>query len=116
MMKILLKLTLLNVLLQIGMQHAFADTNYRQDWREDIRLARNEQRDSVASDRERSAEEKRVRNATFDSVGNPQPVPEEQQSRRANESVKNGRMTQEERRALRRQINEAGRDLYSPAH
>jgi len=36
------------------------------------------------------------------------------QNGNAEEQKKHGRMTAEERRALRRQINEAGRDLYTP--
>jgi hypothetical protein len=37
------------------------------------------------------------------------------QNGNAEEPKKQGKMTAEERRALRRQINEAGRDIYAPA-
>jgi hypothetical protein len=44
-------------------------------------------------------------------VEKPVPTP---QNGNAEEPKRQGKMTAEERRALRRQINEAGRDIYAP--
>jgi hypothetical protein len=103
-MKTVSKIALLSLLLFVNTATAFANSNDRQDRRE----SKNSELQVQQSER------KRVKNAAFNPNDNADVAPENQQ-RQAGNNMKNGRMSQEEKRALRRQINEVGRDIYLPA-
>lgn len=63
---------------------------------------------------ERNDEARRNQDASQqDNARQSQPVDNQRQGN-ADNGRRNGRMTQEEKQALRRQINEAGHDIYAP--
>jgi hypothetical protein len=102
-MKTVLKTLSISLLLAINIAGAYADSGRRQEWREDMRAAHyqqvNDQGDQRRGERQKS-EQNRERELS--------------NSVTQEESRKSGRMKPEERRTLRRQINEAGRDIYTP--
>lgn len=99
-MKTELRILGISLLLALNVSHAFAEPN-RHDWRDELR----------AMHQQGKQPQQPVRQAQ------PAERSEGQSGAPANEASdqtrKNGKMTAEERRALRRQINEAGRDIYS---
>lgn len=110
-MKIAFKISSISLLLMAGMMSAYANPGQRQNWRDDVRAVQLQQTfeqrgqgngEQVKKDERRPAKE----SSGFGAGGQGNTAPEE--------SRKPGRMTPEERRALRRQINEAGRDIYAP--
>ena len=102
MMKTELRILTMLLLLALNASQAFAEPN-RTDWRNELRSMRQQGKDPQAVRQVPPAERS-----------------EGQSGSPANEasdpSKKAGKMTAEERRALRRQINEAGRDIYSSSH
>ena len=102
MMKTELRILTMSLLLAFHAPHAFAEPN-RTDWRNELRSMRQQEKDPQAMRQAPPAERS-----------------EGQSGSAANESSdqsrKTGKMTAEERRALRRQINEAGRAIYSSSH
>ena len=99
-MDIRLKRTAAFVMLVVGMTSAFADPDYRREERGAARAAQQEQR---ALAREARLSEKNAEEDNYSNTG-----------RDANN--KHRKLSPEERRALRRQIDEAGQDIYTRKH
>jgi hypothetical protein len=82
----------------------------QQAWREELRAMQQQQslRDQ--------GQAQPLRDDRVDSQGNSNGTPNPPQRANGEPPKKSGKMSAEERRALRRQINEAGRDIYAPGH
>jgi hypothetical protein len=107
-----------SLLLILGAAHAFADSGgYRREGRDTVR-AFYLQSSSVARGDQRG--EPRVPRQPDGSRGRESGLPDSSGSSQAepgpppDNKSKQGRLTQEEKRALRRQIDEAGHDIYVP--
>ena len=106
-------------MLTLGAAIAFADPGFNgRDARETVRayqiqsvtLERRVPRDQLQGvPQERRREGSMPESSGYGSAGDVQP-----NSQQAENMRRQGRMTPEERRALRRQIDEAGHDIYSP--
>lgn len=102
-------------MLMMGIGNSYANPGQRQELREDARVIQFQQ---ILEHREQGRGERQVQKAdrprpgeSGSSEGGGQNA---QENAAPDEARKPGRMTPEERRALRRQINEAGRDIYAP--
>jgi hypothetical protein len=107
-----------SLLLILGAAHAFADSGgYRREGRDTVR-AFYLQSSSVTRGDQRG--EPRVPRQPDGSRGRESGLPDSSGSSQAesgpppDNKSKQGRLTQEEKRALRRQIDEAGHDIYVP--
>ena len=109
------------LLLMFGVANAFADPGYsRRDAREAVRayhiqsvtLDRNVPRDPLPQGVPQ--EGRRQGNGMPESSGYGSAIETPPNTQQAENMRRHGRMTPEERRALRRQIDEAGHDIYSP--
>jgi hypothetical protein len=110
-MKTVFKISSISLLLMASMANAFADPALYRERREQTPLIQIQQ---VLQPREHGERQmqRTDRHRANEFGGNGQGA---QGNAAPDESRKPGRMTPEERRALRRQINEAGRDIYTPA-
>lgn len=107
-MKIAFKILGILFLLMAGMVNVYANPGQRQEWRDDMRIIQLQQ--AQRNDEQAQKEERRrAKEPSGFGAGGPA-----QGNAAPEESRRPGRMTPEERRALRRQINEAGRDIYAP--
>ena len=102
-MKTELRILGMSLLLAFNASHAFAEPN-RHDWRDELRAMHQQGKQQQPARPQQPAER---------SEGQSSGAPANESS---DQTRKNGKMTAEERRALRRQINEAGRDIYSSSH
>jgi hypothetical protein len=101
-MKTELRILSILVLLAFNASHALAEPN-RNDWRNELRSMQQQGKDQQPARQAQPAERSEGQSVS--------PANES-----SDQSRKPGKMTAEERRALRRQINEAGRDIYSSSH
>jgi hypothetical protein len=101
-MKTELRILIVLLLSALTASHALAERN-RNDWRNELRTMRQEGKEPQAARQAQPAERSEGQSGS--------PANES-----SDQSRKPGKMTAEERRALRRQINEAGRDIYSSSH
>jgi len=108
----------------LGAASAFAEPGFnRRDARETVRayhiqsvtLDRNIPRDqpAVPQDRRRPGEGG-PESSGFGSSGDGQSNSQQSSTQQAENARRQGRMTPEERRTLRRQIDEVGHDIYAP--
>jgi hypothetical protein len=95
----------ISLLLALNAPLALAEPS-RHDWRNELRAMQQETRDPQSQRQSQHVE----RPAGSEGQSN---IPANEAS---DQSRKPGKMTAEERRALRRQINEAGRDIYTSSH
>lgn len=84
----------------IGLTNAVADNRNQDDERDRARTIR-------------QAESRRNYEASQQSINRPSPQAEPQRQQTEN-GRRNNRLSPEEKQALRRQINEAGHDIYQP--
>ena len=104
--KMSIKLVVLALLAAFGMGNVLADQRNQE-----------EDRSRARSEREQSAQDgqnarRNPESRAQDNVR--QDLPVDYQRQRDDNVRRNGRMTPEEKQALRRQINEAGHDIYAP--
>jgi hypothetical protein len=95
----------------LGASHAFAGDKERREDRQERREERREER------RDERREQPRADQRQFDARAFEQRAEEQRrqlqvQQERNSQNARSGRLTPDERRDLRRQINEAGMDLY----
>lgn len=111
MMKMAFKRISIALLLAAGVASAFANPDAREERavRQQQRAAQAGQRNAQRGAFEQQRQEERRREAAPVQQNNaPNATP--------NQVRKPGKLTPEERRALRQQINEAGQDIYAPKH
>lgn len=104
-MKTELRILSISLLLALSAAHVHAQPE-RHDWRNDLKAMNQQARDP------QQARQAQPSDRVTGSEGHSNAPTNEA----SDQSRKSGRMTAEERRALRRQINEAGRDIYTSSH
>jgi hypothetical protein len=109
-MKTVLHIASISLLLGWGISSAHANGPHY-EWRTDLRAAYQQQHPQPQPARDHDTGSQQ-RNDVYTGMAGSADVPPN--SGTNDEVKKPGKMTPEERRALRRQINEAGRDIYAP--
>lgn len=109
-MNMVFKKLSISFLLLVGMASAFANPDKRQEERAAARLARQQSKEMRHNEQQMRHQDDRYpgRESAMRDGGAQgfQPGPDN--------ARKPGKLSPEERRALRRQINEAGQDIYTP--
>lgn len=116
-MKTAFKILSIFLLLTVGAVNAFANPAQRQEWRNELREIHEQQ----ILERQDQAQPPRAghRRTEFENAESSGPGAQGNASSSnavVDDARRPGRMSPEDRRTLRRQINEAGRDIYAPRH